>query len=322
MNDLVSIIVPVYRVEPYLNRCIESIVRQKYEQLEIILVDDGSPDGCPQLCDQWCKKDRRIRVIHKPNGGLSDARNAALAVATGEYIAFVDSDDWIHEQYIEQLYRAAKEHHVEIAACDVRVVYEQEQPPLVTDPVVEVYETERALETLIHGDVFRAVVWNKLYHRTLLCGEQFETGRYHEDEFFTYRIMGKVQKLAFVQAPLYFYFQRAGSIMNSLSWKHLDALDAYLERIHYFEHHFPRLYPVDKKNFCMACVQLYQRSLELDEPQRKQCTAKIKACRAKVTFLPAEWNAYSRKERVYLLGSRRCIGLLSRLLLRRKKKNA
>lgn len=321
MNDLVSIIVPVYRVEPYLNRCIESIVQQTYEQLEIILVDDGSPDNCPAMCDAWAEKDSRIKVIHKSNGGLSDARNAGLKIAAGDYIAFVDSDDWIHEQYIIQLYRAAKKHHVEIAACDIRVVYGQEQQPILANPVVQVYETEKALETLIHGDVFRAVVWNKLYHRTLLHGEQFETGRYHEDEFFTYRIMGKVQKMAFVHVPLYYYFQRAGSIMDSLSWKHLDALDAYLGRICYFEHHFPRLYSMDKKNFCISCVYLYQRSLELEDQQQKQCAAKIKACRAKVKFLPAEWKEYSFKERVYLAGSRICIDLLSHLLLLRKKMN-
>ena len=104
MKDLISVIVPVYNVESYLNRCIESLVRQTYKYLEIILVDDGSLDGCPHICDKWSERDNRIHVIHKTNGGLSSARNAGLKVAKGEYIAFLDSDDWIHTKFIEHLY--------------------------------------------------------------------------------------------------------------------------------------------------------------------------------------------------------------------------
>lgn len=321
MNDLVSIIVPIYNVEKYLNRCIESIVRQKYKCLEIILVDDGSPDQCPHICDEWCKKDSRIRVIHKSNGGLSDARNAGVSIATGEYIAFVDSDDWIHELYVEQLYRAVKEYNVGISACDVRWVHTEIHNNISSNPVVQVYETEQALNTLINGKIFRAVVWNKLYHRDLLYGEQFEIGRYHEDEFFTYRILGKVQKMAFINEELYYYFQREGSIMNSISYKHLDSLDAYIERIRYFENNFPSLYKIDKMRFCVSCINFYQESFKLEEKEKKQCMSRIKSCRAKVTFNISEWKEYLIKEMIYIVGSRLCIDLLSRLLLLRKKRD-
>ena len=120
----ISVIVPVYKVEPYLDRCVQSVVNQTYPNLEIILVDDGSPDQCPVMCDTWAKKDPRIRVIHKKNGGLSDARNAGMAAASGEYISFVDSDDWIAPEMLERLVKALERDDSDIAACAVEMVWE------------------------------------------------------------------------------------------------------------------------------------------------------------------------------------------------------
>ena len=115
--ELVSVVVPVYKVERYLDKCIGSIVKQTYTNLEIILVDDGSPDNCPQMCDEWAKKDARIRVIHKENGGLSDARNAALDICTGTYVVFVDSDDYVHPEYVSYLYEMIVQHNADLAVC-------------------------------------------------------------------------------------------------------------------------------------------------------------------------------------------------------------
>ena len=120
MNEsLISVIVPIFKVEDYLNRCVESLIAQTYHNLEIILVDDGSTDTCPQLCDEWAEKDKRIKVIHKKNGGLSDARNAGIRAAEGEYILFVDSDDWVCADYAESLYRAVESSNSDICECDV-----------------------------------------------------------------------------------------------------------------------------------------------------------------------------------------------------------
>lgn len=318
MNDLVSIIVPVYNVEKYLNRCIESILRQTYEQLEIILVDDGSPDGCPDICDAWGERDKRIRVIHKKNGGLSDARNVGLANATGEYVAFVDSDDWIHEKYIESLYSAVVKYQVDIAACDVQKVHEEVQKEKELESFIDIYKTEDALHTLMNGTVFRAVVWNKLYRRRILDGERFEVGRYHEDEFFTYRIMGKARKMAFVNADLYYYFQREGSIMRTISYKHLDALDAHIERINYVQQNFPKLCRTDKVTFCVSCVNFYQKTFDLDGKEKKKYRDKITTCRRKISFSIQEYRESNWKERIYIVGSYLCIGFVSRLLSKRK----
>lgn len=124
--EQISIVVPIYKVEAFLDRCVASLVNQTYQNLEIILVDDGSPDRCGQICDEWAKKDARIRVIHKENGGLSDARNAGIGIATGKYIAFIDSDDWVSKLYIEKLYQIMQLENGDIAECEiVRTVGEE-----------------------------------------------------------------------------------------------------------------------------------------------------------------------------------------------------
>lgn len=320
MKDLISVIVPVYNVESYLNRCIESLVRQTYKYLEIILVDDGSLDGCPHICDKWSERDNRIHVIHKTNGGLSSARNAGLKVAKGEYIAFLDSDDWIHTKFIEHLYITIKDYKVDIAACDICQVYTEKQDEKINKLSVKIYSTEEALETLINGETFRAVAWNKLYHKNMLIGEQFETRRYHEDEFFTYRIMAKTNKLAYVDEKLYYYFQRKGSIMNSISYKHLDALDAYLERIAYFKDLYPKLYKIDKMRFCIACIYFYQETFKLNDKEKRECKNRIKSSRHSIRFNCSELKQYSLKESISIVGSRVCIGLLSQLMSLKRNK--
>ena len=150
--ELISIVVPVYKVEPYLDKCVSSIVNQTYKNLEIILVDDGSPDNCPAMCDAWAEKDNRIRVIHKPNGGLSDARNAGMSVATGELMAFVDSDDWIAPDMYEKLYHHLTEDGSDIAACGVQMVWENDTPPrLLTRPGSRTLNRDEAMQAIIEG---------------------------------------------------------------------------------------------------------------------------------------------------------------------------
>ncbi len=312
--DLVSVIVPIYNVEFYLNRCIESITQQSYKNLEIILVDDGSPDRCSEICDKWAKKDGRIKVIHKVNGGLSDARNAGLKVSTGEYIAFVDSDDWVHKEYIMRMYKALKEYSADISACDILEVYKDDKLEDARNFSVKCYSTEDALETLIKGNTFRAVVWNKLYHKNVLKNESFELGKYHEDEFFTYKILAKSKKCVFVDAKMYFYFQREGSIMNTISSKHLDVLEAYVERIEFLHNNYPRLFKIDKTNFCVSCIYYYQKSFNLPKSERKKCRNKIKICRAKIHFDITEFKEHSLKEKIYILGSGILINVVSHVL--------
>ncbi len=317
---LISVIVPVYKVEDYLDKCVESIVAQTYTNLEIILVDDGSPDRCGEMCDEWAKKDSRIRVIHKENGGLSDARNAGMDIASGEYIAFVDSDDWIHPCFIDSLRRVVKEHGAQIAACGVRFVYgdrDTAEEKEIASAVV--YTAEQALETLIYGKGFRAVAWNKLYHRSLVENERFPVGKYHEDEYFSYKIIGKADKLAFVETEMYYYLQRSSGIMGSVSLKHLEALQAGAERLAYFKEHYPRLYNKDKFIFCVGCVWMYKTTLLSNDPAAKEWQKKIKDYRKAVPISFEEWLSCSLKDKLYIAGGRCCITLLCRLLMIKEK---
>lgn len=321
-NPLISVIVPVYKVEPYLDRCVQSIVDQTYSNLEIILVDDGSPDNCPAMCDAWAEKDRRVKVIHKKNGGQSDARNTGLAVCVGAYIAFVDSDDWIHPDYFRLLYITAQKYNAQISACDVKFVHEGDSvnyaPSTVTS---KCYTPEQAVATLIEGTVFRAVVWNKLYQRSIIIDERFPVGKNHEDEFFTYRILDKAVRLAYIDAPLYFYFQRPGSIMHMPSIKRLDALEAYLERLNLLKAKYPQLYQEDKASFCVSCISFYSAALRTPVDCMDIYLSKIKNYRKKLKFTFSELLSYPLKKQIYIIGSRYFISFFSKLLNIRNREN-
>lgn len=318
--NLVSIIVPVFQVEKYLDKCIQSIVNQTYHELEIILVDDGSTDRCPEMCDIWKRKDARIRVIHKKNGGLSDARNVGVYSAQGNYIAFVDSDDWIDFRFIEYLYAAIQETNADIAACDVRKVEDESGHQNIADIpfIAEISTPKEAINDILNDRRFRTVVWNKLYKREILKGEMFEVGRLHEDEFFSYRLYDKASSLAYIDLPLYNYRQRTGSIMTSFSLRHLDALDAYLGRIKLLERKYPDLAIKDKVNFCIACVNLYSK---VSEEDKKKAEVWIQNCRNQIRFSREEFSRLTAKEKVYVIISKKRIIELTCAYQKLRKRN-
>lgn len=318
--DLISVIVPVYRVEAYLDRCVRSILEQTYTNLEIILVDDGSPDRCPQMCDAWARQDQRIRVIHKANGGLSDARNAGMASATGKYIAFVDSDDWVSGQYLERLYQTIQETGERLSACDVRIVEEADAQSVEDSKAagkMEIYSAENAFSQEGWKKI-RAVAWNKLYHRDLLQGEAYPMGKHHEDEFFTYRIVDKAERVAYVNEKLYFYMQRQGSIMHDFSIKRLDALDAYFERLELYRTKYPKLYVEEKAQCCIACAAFYCDALQADVRNMGAIQDKITAFRRSIHFTIQELRNYSPKQLLYIIGTGVHLPLFCRMLSRRR----
>lgn len=271
MNDVsdpkISVIVPVYKVEAYLDKCISSIVNQTYQNLEIILVDDGSPDNCPAMCDAWAERDSRIKVIHKPNGGLSDARNAGMTIATGELIGFVDSDDWISPDMYRILYESMMTSGSDIAACGVQMVWEDGSPdqPL-TKPGCCVLDTEEAMRALIEESWLKQPVWYKLYKTELVKNIPFPVGKYHEDVFWSYQAIGKAQKVSVIDTVGYYYLQRGASIMGAgYSLKRLDALEARVQRLEYLQENFPALLPIERKNllfFCFYSMQAAMRYLQ------------------------------------------------------------
>ena len=223
----ISIIVPVYKTERFLNACIASILAQTFTDFELILVDDGSPDSCPALCDAAAERDSRIRVIHQKNRGLSGARNAGLDAAEGEWIAFVDSDDTITPDFCAKLYHAAQETGAQMAVCNYRQVDEALTP--IREQYLhvrrEVLTPEQALE---HSTLLPyMVVWNKLYHRSIFAQLRFAEGKLNEDTLLIAYAYEKAEKIANIPDAMYLYRKVAGSIVNSkVTLRNLDRVEA------------------------------------------------------------------------------------------------
>lgn len=214
-NPLISVIVPVYKVEKYLDQCVDSIVNQTYKNLEIILVDDGSPDGCPEMCDDWAKKDSRIKVVHKENGGLGNARNAGLAVSKGEYIGFIDSDDWCEPDMFQELLESSVEFDAPIAVCNALIDWEngwaQERTSFSDGRIF--WERSEILRNFFNGHL-TAWACNKLYRRDLIGFLHYPKQPY-EDIPIARNLFTYVEKVAFSGKDSYHYRQRQGSIVNN-----------------------------------------------------------------------------------------------------------
>lgn len=223
----ISIIVPVYKAERFLNECIDSILAQTFPDFELILVDDGSPDSCPALCDAAAAKDKRIRVIHKKNGGQSTARNAGLDAARGEWIAFVDSDDTITPDYCAKLYAAVQQTGAQIAACNYRQVDESGQPlkEQYLHVRAEVLDQKEALEhcTLLPY----MVVWNKLFHAAIFETLRFRENLIYEDTILMAQAIERTEKVVNIPDQMYLYRKVRGSTMNSkVTLRNLDRVEA------------------------------------------------------------------------------------------------
>lgn len=291
---MISVIVPVYRVEKFLRQCIESIQQQTYKDLEIILVDDGSDDDCPEICDEYAKSDSRIKVIHKANGGLSDARNAGIEVATGEYIAFVDSDDYIHPRMYEYMKRALDYYQdADIAICPYKEVQEDEEQVYKEEKAeCEYYllEHEQIMEEMFSKEYgLYIVAWNKLYRTSIWNNLRFPVGKIHEDEFTSYIPLFHAREIACFWSPLYYYRQRNGSIMSLFKKQAcLDNLEALQGKMRYFEKY------ADEKSYVLCAsrslenmIYYYHKAVENDE---NGTALEIRR------FFLQEWNNVKRKK--------------------------
>lgn len=226
-KPLLSIIVPVYDVENYLQKCIDSILAQTFTDFELILVEDGSPDGCPALCDAAAAKDARIRVLHQKNGGLSAARNAGLDAARGAWIGFVDSDDYIAPEMYEAMYQAVQSTGADLALCDYAEVDEAGVP--CQSMHVRLGKKDFTGRELLKNatDSMIQPAWNKLYRRAVFAQLRYPEGKLNEDLFLIPKICLQIQKAVVVPKALYYYVQRGGSIMNgSKTLRHFDAAEA------------------------------------------------------------------------------------------------
>jgi len=234
---LVSVIVPIFKVEQYLRRCIDSILNQTYPNLEVILVDDGSPDRCGQICDDYAGTDQRIKVIHKPNGGLSDARNAGIEIATGDFIGFVDSDDFIHPEMYQTLYELLVNNQADIAQCSFQRVVDDGFKDPGPDSGLKILKQTEALEYLFtYSRVDYIVAWNKLYRKQLFNEIRYPKSKIHEDEATTYKLFYLSEKIAITGKKFYYYFQSPNSIIRStFNEKKLHYAEAMEERLRFFK---------------------------------------------------------------------------------------
>lgn len=275
--SLISVIIPIYNVEKYLDKCVDSIINQTYKNLEIILVDDGSPDNCPKMCDDYAKKDSRIKVVHKENGGLSDARNAGMEVATGEYVSFIDSDDYISLDFYETLLETIVDNDSDIVECGVVKFYEDNSFDEYSDDLkVTNYDTLDGLEGLINENPFKQHVWNKLYKSSVALDIPYAVGKLNEDEFWTYQVFGKAKKVTRINQTMYYYFQRNGSIMgNGYNIRRLDALEGKMNRQAYIEKNFPILTTKAKVDLYGSCMFAYQSVLKFMSGNDKKKACKI-----------------------------------------------
>lgn len=306
MEQKVSVIVPIYKVEPYLKRAVASILHQTYHNLEIILVDDGSPDQCGRICDDYAKEDNRITVIHKENGGLSDARNAGLDAAHGEYIVFVDSDDFIAEDYVETLMQCLKKYDADVAMCSYAVTASVELDESIfkasRDETVEVCDRRELLNNLYdanHKDATYFIVsWNKIYKASLWQDVRFPKGRIHEDEATTYKIYDRAQKGVYLHRPLYGYFTAPSSITRDrFNIKRLQWMDALDDRIVYFEDKTAQLNEEAKqeKEFLekqIACCKRARAdaSIHYYYPLKEELPTERKAAKRLKSYVWQEWK--------------------------------
>lgn len=241
INDLISVVVPVYNVEKYLKKCVASILNQSYKNLEIILVDDGSPDNCPKICDEFSKKDKRIKVIHKKNGGLSDARNAGISVAKGSYITFIDSDDYIEKNYVEILYNSILVNNSDIAIGSHVVLYDTGLKIDKSTGDSYVSNTKEILEKILYDEIDISA-WAKLYKINLFKNIKYPKGRLFEDTATTYLLVDSAKSISVISKPIYNYVIRNTSITNcSFSKKKMDLILSTEEMRDYVLNKYPDL---------------------------------------------------------------------------------
>ena len=269
----VSVIVPVYNVEAYLRCCVDSILAQTFTDFELFLVDDGSSDKSGEICDEYAAQDARVIVLHQKNGGVSAARNAGIdyvmANCDSQWIAFVDSDDWIHKSYLSILLEAAQQCSVDIAQCDSQDILDGEVEKTVDENSIQWCPASPSEAYLRPGAV---VPMRKIIRKHLLNEIRFPNGRIHEDEAVMHRVVFAVNQVAIVDAPLYCYRVRQGSIMHSpWSVKRLDVLEAIEDQLSYFaDKQISDMYERTKKKYIDWITGLYYVCAHSNDPKKKK----------------------------------------------------
>ncbi len=285
----ISVVVPIYKVEKYLDRCVQSILNQTFSDFELILVDDGSPDNCGAMCDAYAKQDSRVQVIHKENGGLSDARNVGKAAATGEYVLFVDSDDYIMPQLMERLYAMAKKYYADIVCGGIFNCYKDKEVSQFTEKEELVYTGTVALKNMLQGQHVTGSAGGKLYSKELSNQFDFQIGKYYEDAFFQIDIFPKARVVAVTTEPMYCYVHRSNSITtHDFRERDMDIVGAYQYTLQQATKYYSSLIPQAKFRLYWAYFVV------LDRMMQQSNYKKIPQYQQVVAFLKENWFSICR----------------------------
>lgn len=268
----ISIIVPVYNVEKYLGNCIESVQNQSYKYWELILVDDGSPDKCGEICDEYASHDERIVVVHQPNGGQANARNHALDKCKGEYVTFLDSDDFLHQDYLKQLLDIAKKYDADIVQCDYLQGQSLQFPICNRKETIKEYNNH----SIFLSSKANIIVWGKLYKRDIVLKNRIKEGKYYEDDFTTWKWYYNSKKIVLTSLQLYYYTDNPQSTMAAHRKKpRFDFMDAYKERIGFFVGTGERdLEHCSRLQYCKSLLLTYGHN-KLSAEERKMVKAQF-----------------------------------------------
>ena len=255
---MVSVIIPVYNVQDYLARCIDSVLAQTYTDLEIILVDDGSLDASGDICDEYDLKYRFVRVIHKTNGGLSDARNAGLDVAQGQYVTFIDADDYVHPNFVETLMHTIDDTGAQIAVCTWQELKDGNTPRKVNieKAPCKIYSQQEAIKTVFYQGELNHSACSRIFEKQLFDDLRFPEGALYEDLAIIYPLLRTVEKVALLKAPMYYYMHRAGSIITTISLRRTQVLD-HLEKLEkQVAEEAPQYLPAVRSRHMSACFNM------------------------------------------------------------------
>lgn len=269
-RPLISVIVPVYKVEQYLIKCVNSVIAQTYSNIEIILIDDGSPDKSGEICDSLAKQDHRIRVIHKSNGGLSSARNAGIDIAKGEYIGFVDSDDSIEPYMYEELLNLINSEKTKLAVCAVNYVFENGKK--LNKPLLGrncTFDFDHAIIEMNTHRIFDMAAWSKLYHKSLFDNLRFPLGKLSEDYYIMFKIFDRAQSISYLDMPCYNYLQRRNSITRNIKINH-DHEYAAREQMRYLDEKYPELKVVSHTSYASAALTVFDFYIKNNVPCPKE----------------------------------------------------
>mgnify|MGYP000365823139 FL=1 len=276
MGEKISVIVPVYNVEQYLERCVDSIISQTYTNLEIILVNDGSTDNSGKLCDELAKKDERIRVIHKENGGLSDARNRGIDEAESDLVGFIDSDDYIDSDMYEVLLKNLNNTDADLSMCALYDVYNNTPEAQVTNKETWKLSSEQAIKMVMEAKILSVTAVNKLYRKSLFTDLKFEVGKIAEDAFIMIKLLDKCEKIVATNEKKYYYVHRENSITTQkFSTKFLNVIEAYEQNSNIISEKYPKLKDVAQTRMNWAYFYVLDRLLLDDNYNDKELENKL-----------------------------------------------